>query len=258
MAGFGHWKEQRLARADGSRKGSVDELIAGIVELLNGQDGFCTTSSCSGRLLLVQALSRDSSGFEVQKQNCSWLMVTHQACATEDVVTALQEATDDAVFKFEPFILHVQCRELKDAQLLHSVAIGSGFRNSGITVSTKGKIMMAVRSTHCLEVPLSQRGKLMVTEDYINFLVQIANRKMEENKKRIDRFYSCLQLALKTEDCLSNSSLERKPKTRPVDVYRRKRKRNKKGDCISPEKNKGELETTNDPETNLDFFTELS
>ncbi|NWH21937.1 TYW3 protein, partial [Grus americana] len=96
-------------------------------------------------------------------------------------MTALEKATGDVVLKFEPFVLHVLCRELQDAQLLHSVAVDSGFRNSGITVGRGGKIMMAVRSTHCLEVPLSHKGKLMVSEEYIEFLIHIANRKMEEN-----------------------------------------------------------------------------
>ncbi|NWX21718.1 TYW3 protein, partial [Aegotheles bennettii] len=96
-------------------------------------------------------------------------------------MTALEKATGDVVFKFEPFVLHVLCQELQDAQLLHSVAVKSGFRNSGITVGRGGKIMMAVRSTHCLEVPLSQKGKLMVSKEYIEFLIHVANRKMEEN-----------------------------------------------------------------------------
>lgn len=46
----------------------------------------------------------------------------------------------------------------------------------------------AVRSTHCLEVPLSHKGRLMVSEEYIEFLVHVANQKMEENIRRIDRF----------------------------------------------------------------------
>ncbi|XP_066481817.1 tRNA wybutosine-synthesizing protein 3 homolog [Tiliqua scincoides] len=203
MAEFKRWKEQRLSRADGSRKGSVDEPIAGIVCLLNGQDSFCTTSSCSGRVVVLEqppAPSEATSGFEIQKQNCTWLMVTHQTCTTEDVLSALQRATDDAIFKFEPFVLHVQCQELQDAQLLHTVAMEAGFRNSGITVGRKGKIMMAVRSTHCLEVPLSQKGKLMVSEEYVDFVVQVANQKMEENQKRIGRFYSSLQFALENRE----------------------------------------------------------
>ncbi|NXH16127.1 TYW3 protein, partial [Bucco capensis] len=96
-------------------------------------------------------------------------------------MTALQKATGDAVLKFEPFVLHVLCQELRDAQLLHSVAVESGFRNSGITVGRGGKTMMAVRSTHCLEVPLTRQGRLMVSEEYIEFLIHIANQKMEEN-----------------------------------------------------------------------------
>ncbi|XP_032638034.1 tRNA wybutosine-synthesizing protein 3 homolog isoform X2 [Chelonoidis abingdonii] len=222
MAAFRRWKEQRLARADESRKGSVDEAIAGLVQFLNGQERFCTTSSCAGRLLLAQAPARGFNGYEVQKKNCSWLMVTHQLCAKEDV---------------------------------HSVAIDSGFRNSGITVGRRGKIMMAVRSTHCLEVPLSHMGKLMVTEEYVEFLVQIANQKMEENMKRIDRFYNCLQLALKTELSMSNSPRETMQKTHSVYTHRRKRKPNKEpGVCTSSE-NKEESEIEDDPEANLSIFS---
>ncbi|KAH0618499.1 hypothetical protein JD844_017767 [Phrynosoma platyrhinos] len=151
-------------------------------------------------------------------------MVTHQICTVEDVLTALQKAKDDAIFKFEPFVLHVQCQELQDAQLLHTVAIESGFRNSGITVGRKGKIMMAVRSTHCLEVPLSQKGKLMVSEEYVDFVVQIANQKMEENRRRINRFYSCLQLALENRDHSNSLPFEEKEKINTVDSCRRKGK----------------------------------
>uniref|UniRef100_A0A8B9R5H0 tRNA wybutosine-synthesizing protein 3 homolog n=1 Tax=Anas platyrhynchos TaxID=8839 RepID=A0A8B9R5H0_ANAPL len=183
MAAFGRWKAQRLARADASRKGALDERAAPVVRLLNARARFCTTSSCAGRLVLEDAERRGAP-----KKGCEWLLVTHEPCRRDELMTALEKATGDVVFKFEPFVLHVLCRELQDAQLLHSVAIDSGFKNSGITVGRGGKIMMAVRSTHCLEVPLSHMGKLMVSEEYIEFLIHVANRKMEENTKRIDRF----------------------------------------------------------------------
>lgn len=35
-------------------------------------------------------------------------------------VSALAQSSGDAVFKFEPFVLHVQCRQLEDAQLMVS------------------------------------------------------------------------------------------------------------------------------------------
>nr|AAI14026.1 TYW3 protein [Bos taurus] len=217
-AEFKRWKAQCLSKADLSRKGSVDEDVLEIVQLLNGQEQFFTTSSCAGRIIL---LDRSVNGSEVQKQNCCWLLVTHKACVKDDVIVALQKAKGDAILKFEPLVLHVQCRQLQDAQILHSVAIDSGFRNSGITVGKRGKTMLAVRSTHGLEVPLSHQGKLMVTEEYINFQLKIANQKMEENKKRIERFYHCLQHALEKETVSTTSQ----PKEKVNTSYIRKKKK---------------------------------
>ncbi|KAL2772355.1 tRNA wybutosine-synthesizing protein 3-like protein isoform 1 [Daubentonia madagascariensis] len=253
-AEFRRWKAQCLSKADLSRKGSVDEDIVELVQLLNAQEQFFTTSSCAGRILLLDG---GINCFEVQKQNCCWLLVTHKPCVKDDVIVALKKANGDASLKFEPFILHVQCRQLQDAQILHSVAIDSGFRNSGITVGKRGKTMLAVRSTHGLEVPLSHKGKLMVTEDYIDFLLNVANQKLEENKKRIGRFYNCLQHALERE-AISNSHPKIKEKNHPS--YTDKKKRNPEkahGKCIT-EENDEELENDDDdnPGINVTLFPE--
>lgn len=45
-----------------------------------------------------------------------------------------------------------------------------------------------MRSTHCLEVPLSHKGKVLVSDEYLEFLVGVANQKMDENLKRIERY----------------------------------------------------------------------
>ncbi|XP_047445527.1 tRNA wybutosine-synthesizing protein 3 homolog isoform X1 [Mugil cephalus] len=193
---FSQWKKQCLNKLDMSKKGSVDQDIEHVVSLLNSCEEYFTTSSCSGRIILIDGAPENS---EVQKQNCVWLFVSHQKCTVDDLMSGLNGSTGDAVLKFEPFVLHVQCRRLEDAQLMHSVAVNSGFRNSGLTVSKTGKIITAVRSTHGLEVPLSHEGKLLVEHEYIDFLSQIANQKMEENLRRIHRFYQNLQSALPTE-----------------------------------------------------------
>ncbi|XP_068821947.1 tRNA wybutosine-synthesizing protein 3 homolog isoform X2 [Capricornis sumatraensis] len=219
-AEFKRWKAQCLSKADLSRKGSVDEDVLEIVQLLNGQEQFFTTSSCAGRIILLDG---SINGSEVQKQNCCWLLVTHKACVKDDV---------------------------------HSVAMDSGFRNSGITVGKRGKIMLAVRSTHGLEVPLSHQGKLMVTEEYINFLLKIANQKMEENKKRIERFYHCLQHALEKETVSTASH----PKEKVNTSYIRKKKRNPakaRGKRVT-EGNEKELENNDhdDPGISVTIFPE--
>ncbi|XP_016072303.1 PREDICTED: tRNA wybutosine-synthesizing protein 3 homolog isoform X2 [Miniopterus natalensis] len=228
-AEFRRWKAQSLNKADLSRKGSVDEGVAELVQLLNAREQYFTTSSCAGRILLLDG---NINGFEVQKQNCCWLLVTHKPCVKDDVIVALKKANGDAVLKFEPLVLHVQCRQLQDAQLL------------------------AVRSTHGLEVPLSHKGKLMVTEEYIDFLLKIANQKMEENKKRIERFYSCLQCALERE-----TITDLHPKEKIIvknNSYSHKKKRNREkasGKCVTEENDK-KLESDDDPGINVTLFPE--
>uniref|UniRef100_A0A5F9D6R6 tRNA wybutosine-synthesizing protein 3 homolog n=1 Tax=Oryctolagus cuniculus TaxID=9986 RepID=A0A5F9D6R6_RABIT len=217
-AEFRRWKAQCLSRADLSRKGSVDEDAVEIVQLLNAQEQFFTTSSCAGRILLLDG---GINGFEVQKKQCCWLLVTHKPCVKED---------------------------------MHAVAINSGFRNSGITVGKRGKTILAVRSTHGLEVPLSHNGKLMVTEEYVDFLLNIANQKMEENKKRIERFYSCLQHALKRET-ITNSQTEIKD---PFDTHKKKRNQEKSHYKRITEDCDKELENddADDPGINVTIFPE--
>ncbi|KAG3283389.1 tRNA wybutosine-synthesizing protein 3 homolog isoform X2 [Ictidomys tridecemlineatus] len=227
-AEFKKWKAQCLSKADLSRKGSVDEDVIELVQLLNAREQFFTTSSCAGRILLLDG---GINGLGVQKQNCCWLLVTHIPCVKDDMMVALKKANGDAVFKFEPFVLHVQCRQLQDAQ------------------------MLAVRSTHGLEVPLSHKGKLMVTEEYIEFLLNIANQKMEENKKRIERFYNCLQLALERET-ITYSHTKIKEKNNPFCTHKKKRNPEKlRGKCI-PEENDKEPENDDDsdPGINVAIF----
>ncbi|XP_017387150.1 tRNA wybutosine-synthesizing protein 3 homolog isoform X2 [Cebus imitator] len=230
IAEFRKWKVQCLSKADLSRKGSVDEDVVELVQFLNMRDEFFTTSSCAGRILLLDG---GINGFEVQKQNCCWLLVTHKPCVKDDVIVALKKANGDATLKFEPFVLHVQCRQLQDAQIL------------------------AVRSTHGLEVPLSHKGKLMVTEEYIDFLLNVANQKMEENKKRIERFYNCLQHVLERE---TMTNLHPKIKEKNNSSYTHKKQRNQEkahGQCITKENDK-ELENDDDDDLgiNITIFPE--
>ncbi|PKU40005.1 trna wybutosine-synthesizing protein 3 hypothetical protein [Limosa lapponica baueri] len=137
----------------------------------------------------------------------------------------------------------------------HSVAIDSGFRNSGISVGRGGKIMMAVRSTHCLEVPLSHKGKLMVSEEYIEFLIHVANQKMEENMRRIDRFHKHLELALET--ALGANHPPQETGNRAVYLRRRRRKAVQEAHA-SPKDCSEELELEDGAESSLDIFAEIT
>ncbi|KAF0908774.1 hypothetical protein E2562_028589 [Oryza meyeriana var. granulata] len=61
----------------------------------------------------------------------------------------------------------------------------------GIT-SLQKRVMVALRCSIRMEVPLGQTKELVVSPDYIRYLVRIANSKMEANKRRMDGFLDLL------------------------------------------------------------------
>lgn len=207
-------KQKTLATSgiDFSRKGSIDSKILDLSIFINNQNDFFTTSSCSGRIILFDDKT-DASEKVSNKQGCQWLFTSHDMVDTKQVIPVLTNITGNCVFKFEPFVLHVQCRTTQHAQLLLQCAVQSGFRNSGISLGKKGKIIVGVRSTHSMEVPLSHSGHLLVSTEYVEFLIKLANKKMEENFRRIDRFFESIKTAIlqqMEEQLLSMESKEKK------------------------------------------------
>ncbi|KAG0426403.1 hypothetical protein HPB47_026470 [Ixodes persulcatus] len=193
---FAKEKREILQAADLSRKGAIDARIEHVVEHLNVQPQYYTTSSCSGRtvllsevreasfspgsaiadnvgrLLLSKPNLQDGSGDTVRKKGCVWLNVSHELLGQGELLLLkkvgrgsclLSSHAGSAVLKFEPFILHVRCHTLEDARKLLATSIGAGCRNSGIMISKTGSVHVAVRTTLSMEVPLSQNGNLLVS-----------------------------------------------------------------------------------------------
>ena len=55
-----------------------------------------------------------------QKEGCKWVFVSHNPCTPEEVNEKLIPLPDEGElnFKFEAFVLHVQCQSLDDAQIM--------------------------------------------------------------------------------------------------------------------------------------------
>ena len=120
MGLFDAQKARVVSKVDLSRKGSVDEPIRDLILLLNNHPDLVTLSSCSGRLLMVRT-------GEDKKKGCHWLCVKHETVGAEEAWAQLEaesrveDRTGPVSFKFEAFILHLQCRTLELARRLHTV-----------------------------------------------------------------------------------------------------------------------------------------
>lgn len=90
-------------------------------------------------------------------------------------------------FRFEPFIMHICCKTIEDAQKIVDIARSVGFKRTGIQ-STKNKVMVEVNSSEVFETIVARGKKLLINDYYINELIKEANFKLANNLKKIRRF----------------------------------------------------------------------
>ena len=203
---FDRQKAEKLRKNDLSRKGSVDAPIVDYLRALNAHPDYVSLSSCSGRIIIF--VNSDNL-----KKGCTWILVKHEAVdVDDDAWTKILEHRGQkgiCTLKFEPFILHVQCRHLEAAKTLQTLASEVGFRNSGFTYGKSGKVVLAIRSTHGLQVPLSdEEGQLLVEKPYVDFLIQQANAKLAQNAEKILKLEKSCQLLFGNADNTISDTLQ--------------------------------------------------
>ncbi|KAI3948825.1 hypothetical protein MKX01_022239 [Papaver californicum] len=203
--------EMASTEIDKSPKGTIDEPIIPLLKTLNLHPSYFSTSSCSGRIsILSQPPPTITNTSKKKAKGGSWILISHEPVDPDSVVnllfpdsTMIQTTQEEGelVFRFEPFILAVECEDISSAQSLVSMAISCGFRESGIT-SVQKPVIIAIRCSIRLEVPLGSVGKILVSPDYVRFLVKTANDKTELNRKRTDGFLLVLESKfLCNQDC---------------------------------------------------------
>ena len=74
----------------------------------------------------------------IVKSGCQWIHVAHDSVTPTEVIDLLDfdkpldnSGSGCVVIKFEPLVLHIQCRDLDAAKLVHTASVEAGFRNSG-------------------------------------------------------------------------------------------------------------------------------
>ncbi|WCJ20164.1 tRNA wybutosine-synthesizing protein 2/3/4 [Euphorbia peplus] len=183
---------------DKSPKGTVDAPIIPLLNSINSHPSYFTTSSCSGRISIL-AHPKSTQTTKKKARGGSWLFVSHDPADPEVILpllfpsgsVSLSQSTN-LVFRFEPLIIAVECVDVEAAQLLVSLAISSGFRESGITSVSKKRVIVGIRCSIRMEVPLGESDKLLVSPEYVRFLVEVGNEKMEANGKRTQSFFGAL------------------------------------------------------------------
>lgn len=196
-------------KPDLSPKGDIDVLCIPIIDLINSHQDMVTTSSCSGRVSVYVEGTKFHKG-QIKTggkgEGGRWLFVTHNyqdvpnwmdkidldnAEICEDGSDSLNEDTRLVLYKFEPLILHVKCRDFDSASKLYNTAMGCGFRESGIGSNN----LVALRVNIKLDTPIgfydqeADKIKLYVSKQYIKILDNLSLSKFQENTKKMGVLY---------------------------------------------------------------------
>lgn len=178
---FNKEKDKILARKDQSKIGRVDDEVKDIVDEINKKPDFCTTSSCAGRITLIERKTD-------RKIDANWLVSSHQPVSFGDIKTKLK-SEHDAWLMQESFILHVFCRTLESANRFLKLCKNLGFKRTGIT-GIEDKIGIECLGNEKVEAIVIKNGKIVADDDYLRVIVGECNKRMKKNREKLGKLYA--------------------------------------------------------------------
>lgn len=177
---FAQRKKDVLSKKDKSHIGKWDEKILDLCEKINKSENYYTTSSCSGRIIII--VDQDKKARDL------FLKRYHDLINLEQLKEDLEEVSKVnnklIKFKLDPCALHVACKSLEDANKLYSKAKLAGWKKSGIIAIDK-RYVVELSSTERLELPIISREKVLVDDEFLKILVKRANEKLKNTWKKI-------------------------------------------------------------------------
>ncbi len=181
-----NFEEQKEKAMVGLRKAleedKVDHDIIPLLEKINALDNYFTTSSCSGRISVMEM------PYFGDKLNSVWLGKWHREVTVEEVLGAIgKHKTGQLWFLVRSPILHVAARTMEDAVKLLNLSIGLGFKYSNIKSVSHKKLLVEIRSTERMDVPLGEGGELWVSKEYIERIVNLSNAQIRRFKGKLKR-----------------------------------------------------------------------
>ena len=177
---FLYRKKNQLEKNDKSLKQGWDKKIVNLCNEINKKDNYYTTSSCSGRALLL----RDCK----EKKDDLFIKVWHNLVDFEDLKKTLEgiKSQELIYFKQNPCILHVACKTLEDAQEIHDRAKLAGWKRSGI-IASKKRFVVELNATEKLEFPIVENKKILVDDEFLKIVIKEANKKLKILWEKIEK-----------------------------------------------------------------------
>ncbi len=191
------WEKRKnsfLARLVKDRcTGYFDEEMSSLVSLINSHPSMYTTSCCSGRVSMVKVSNPWT------KSNAKIIGKWHEKITVDEVVKHLKDSLDDKSnlwVLLQPPIIHVACKSLDVAQTLISKARNSGFKETGIFTVKCNHIMVDIKSSEKIGIPLILNGEIIPNTEKLERLCEYLNFSLKNLKTKIKRLEENLKKGL--------------------------------------------------------------
>ncbi|MCW7077928.1 MAG: hypothetical protein OCU22_02200 [Canidatus Methanoxibalbensis ujae] len=166
----------------------ADADIIEILERINSIEKFFTTSSCSGRIVLLKIPHAGS------KREAKFIAKWHRPVSAAEVLHAIDDSMrvegctgecEEIWLIEQPPIIHVACRDMRSAEEMLKIAYASGFKYSNL--KSLKHFIVEILSTERMDVPLCECGRMLCTSEYVEFVVLRANFLLNRAKKKLKR-----------------------------------------------------------------------
>jgi len=173
-------------------KNEVDQDIISVLNLINKSKEYYTSSSCAGRILLLQIPEIGD------KKQAEFLGRWHRTIKTEEVLESIKKSDKGTIWLLaQSPIIHIGAKTNTAADKIVKIANASGFKNSNIK-SVGKKPLVEIGSTERLDAPIGEDGTLFCKKEHLDLLVRIANEVIKKSMLKLDRFEQEIKKYLST------------------------------------------------------------
>jgi len=181
---FNDKKARILGKEDLSNIGGIDKEILDIVNCINDKKDLCTTSSCAGRITLLERKTD-------KKTDTKWLIASHQPVTFEQINEVINSEHEVWLMQ-ESCILHVFAQTMEAADKFLEICRRVGFKRSGI-MAFKNRIMIEMMGNEKVETLVVKDGKVLPDDEYLKLLIEACNHRMKRSRAKMDEFYKELK-----------------------------------------------------------------
>lgn len=175
-------KKSILIKSDKSSIGKWDEKIVKLCQKINSFEDCYTTSSCSGRIMIIKDESKKAHGL--------FKFVSHDLVKFNDLIKKIP-TKGDFRFKQESPILHVACKDVDIAKKLLKKIRDAGWKRAGI-ISLGKNVIIEVIGTGKIEFPLVKNGRMLVDHVFLKEVLIGSNENLKIGWEKIEKLRKLL------------------------------------------------------------------